>query len=443
MLKNYWDFISERIAFIDESKVISEDDILTHFEPLTDNRYDIEIYQFLKSDLLDYFRTGEISEHELSSEREYHNCYSVMIKPVKINPLKEDITLDLKSSIQLVESLGLHLLDKDNSLPYVYDQDDVEYHHNIVDIKNVILDEGYIIEWLRLDKYVSGRYDLVGEEHSNRGYTLLDGLDILFVDLNKHKFTIKEIAKKLEWRDYEVDGENIYFDIDMENLRDRVINKNDNYYDMLVDGIDWDHYYDNSYQNNPTTESLFQYHLDNSNARMLVTKIIKNFGGIDVIRQEIDDVEILHALETDVKTDESLVDFFLVGDNYSELDEIGEELLDEVKNLIGDAYTGDLASETLEAVISSFDSKLTDEGIKFHSKREDEDGNWTYRFYYSNDWLDDISFDYGETRGLSLEGIFIEFVDTFGSFYLSPNIPDYGDPDSHSYNADIKQHLSN
>jgi hypothetical protein len=319
----------------------------------------------------------------------------------------------------------------------------VEYHHNIVDIKNVILDEGYIIEWLRLDKYVSGRYDLVGEEHSNRGYTLLDGLDILFVDLNKHKFTIKEIAKKLEWRDYEVDGENIYFDIDMENLRDRVINKNDNYYDMLVDGIDWDHYYDNSYQNNPTTESLFQYHLDNSNARMLVTKIIKNFGGIDVIRQEIDDVEILHALETDVKTDESLVDFFLVGDNYSELDEIGEELLDEVKNLIGDAYTGDLASETLEAVISSFDSKLTDEGIKFHSKREDEDGNWTYRFYYSNDWLDDISFDYGETRGLSLEGIFIEFVDTFGSFYLSPNIPDYGDPDSHSYNADIKQHLSN
>ncbi len=448
MLKNYWQFISERNIFVDESNIISDEDMLTTFEYLTDNGYTIYINRFLKDDLIDYFKNGTEFDNNISSQKEYYYCYNITINPVKVNPLMEDITTDLKSAIEQVESLGLHLLDMNNPLPSEFEQDKLEledYDYGIVHIDNIILDEGHIIEWMSDEPYESNKYDLVKDQAKDiefGAYKLLDELILTFANLKKNRFTKKEIAKLLKWTDYEVDGDDIYIDIGLEELRDRLISSNCDYHDILVDGVDWDSYYDNSYYNNPETDALFQYYLTDENALLLVRKIILNFGGVDVVREETDDVDILDLLSDGDETDEDLVRFFIDGKNYTELEELDDELLDEVKRIIGDAYTGALASETEELVHNSFDKKLVEEEIIFHSAKKDDDGKWVYRFYYDDKWLEDINLDYEDLTEIKLHDIFIEFLDGYGAFYLHPRIPDYGSPDSKYYNDEIKNHLT-
>jgi hypothetical protein len=443
MIKKYWEFIRERNEVSINSNIFTDEEILGSFQYLTDEGYEFYIHRCIKGDLVEFMESdtpdGFIS---VDSGNTYHYCYQIKIIPPKVNPSNIDITDELKMSISDVESLGLHLLDRNNPLPKEYAQDILEvddYHENFKSINDIKLENGDIMNYYSLDG--DGNPEWLKE------------LYLTFADLNSREFTAKEIAETFKWTGCEFDDDQIYYDIELSDLADFAVSSSSDYKSILEKGIDYDNYYD-SYGYQPDSNSLFQYSLLSENERPFVKAIIKQMGGFEDV---IEELGYTVGDEIEEASEEAIIDYILHGRNYTEFDDYDVEIMTDVKQLIGDYEASAHAAENEEEVFESFDRLLEDLGYDYSEKLQKEtevvtytgkddnrvrhthmENRWFYRFYYTDKWLKDSSNDMDDTIGWDISSIFQEYTENFYQGNLNPRLSDYGDADRNDYNSEIK-----
>jgi hypothetical protein len=438
MLKGYWQFYREMDEFIDdEHKNLTIEDVNEAFQDLIDTGYRIEMLEYLSSDLVDMFEGSYEGVEKILTTEEYHVCYDIVIRDVRSNPFKGDLTDDFLTGIEVIESLGVVLIDKSKPLPKGYENvvmDDIDTGYSFTPVGDITLKDGHI------------------SDDTNK----LGQVSVMFAEPSSRKFTPKEIAERMKWKDYGVydNGKGIYIDISKEDLVDALISSSHDYYSTLKDGIDYDNYMEYSYQHNPDTNSLFQYSLDDENSILLVKSIIKEGGGVDEIISELD-------LEDEIpdNSEESLIRFFISERNWDKLDELDSEQLGDVKRTFGDWSSSSQASETEEAINNAFekemvseeigfDKKFTTEVEKSYSRTADDGGSviekyketvWMYRLMYCDEWVEDIDMSYFKED--ALENLFYEFAGNIENINPSTRLPEYGSPDDKRVNVEVKSEL--
>ena len=275
-----------------------------------------------------------------------------------------------------------------------------------------------------------------------------------------------------EWEyDHVDDKGNIYTDIELEDMADVLLNRNDNYKEILANGMQdmWDHYESSNYI--PDDTSFFQYTLDKENEKLMVKAIIKEMGGLEEAKYHIEneaDDEVIEATKN--MSEDELIEFLLKERFYDTLKQISNdsEIKQEIKNVAADWEMGAHVDDNYESILSEFDNIVGEEFDFKKIKKEieksytypatDSEGNKStkthkykeqvtyYRLPFDEKWLDvvkDWEYDDMKRHINSLGDLVSEYSgQEYFNYTMNPRISDWGSVDSKELNKDIKSYLT-
>jgi hypothetical protein len=412
-------------SFIKESKDIdiwmSETEILNLFQSFIDDEY-----------LVDVEKTFSRSDKEISNDvimKNDENIYigwSVTMGRSQIRGT-EDLTNVFKSVLTELRQNGYNVFIKDN---------DSEIDENQIKINRGI--------YIKIDD--SG--PLKNETKS---------ISIFLIQNESQKLTDKNIAEFHDWSGYESDGDEIYFEMSIEDLAYLMLNRRQHdrggYIDLLTNGIDRDNYDSIYYQ--PGISDLINNHLNNSQLEKLIKCLINEVG------VEINDISRESLTESEITQ-------FLIKERFKKtLEELLKnndlEIVGEIQQMIADYNIDAHVSGNEKEMYKEFDRILEKEGIKFKKeyklgkrfyytkkpmvdglvKTYYEDYLWIYKLYYQDNWNAEFEYEYETFRNVKLESMFNEWANSeYFTYTLDPYYSDYGDVDYKSLNAEIDLLLS-
>jgi len=225
-----------------------------------------------------------------------------------------------------------------------------------------------------------------------------------------------------------IEGDDVFLEIDQFDLSNLVLARRSSYKDELINGIDYDDYFNYSYTD---TSSFLQYNLNKDFEELLIKSIIKEIGGIETFNDEF-------GL---VGTEEEVIKEILNERNYETLTKIVEDsdLFLDIKNEYNDWCTSAHVSENEKELESEFDdlvgknftyTKRFDDGVSFYKIRFD------VKFY--SELIGHSGFELLEDfENYSLESIIEEWYSNECETYeLDPSFSDYGNVDDKAFNLE-------
>ena len=296
-------------------------------------------------------------------------------------------------------------------------------------------------------KIQQGAYTI--EESPDDELELEEYLALFVKEKKSMNISSKFVADYYGWESDEEKGENVYLHIDVEDLADELLERDNNYKKYLVNGIDDSNYWSSDYQ--PDTNTLFTYSLDSQNKTLLIKCLIKEFGGIDNLVKEAD----ISNME-----EHELINFLLNERFKKSLDILckDSEIVKEVKQICGDfemqahvdANQEDLWKEFISIVDEVIeDYTIIEKEVKKHyttkegEKKEYTETNKFFSIPLNNDWIKEMDSDMRFRMGDILD-VFKEWSGEMSFNYkLDPNWSDYGDADNVEINKEVKWTLEN
>ncbi len=447
-LKKYIQFIKESLKEdIEEGKLwkLSEDEIREYLLEITDAGYLVTVsFGFLEKHKQYSYKNGEPvqTEKDVFTEKamagdSVRPSYWIQIE--KGRKIKDD---DVTSTFQFACSI---ISEEANAEISVHDREG-----NIGNSDGIVIEGGLFYT----DDWNSSEPELLETE---------DYIAIFAKQKETIKITTKQLVDYYGWKaDVEKNGQ-IWAEIDLEDLADKILYTRSDYKDSLVKGQEhmWDYYDISSYF--PEINSLFQYDLDKENEKLLVKAIIKELGGLEQTISFIGDECDNDVYET-VKqmSEDELIEYLLKERFYNTIKQLGNdsEVLTEVRDTVANWEMSAHCDDNYQEIVDEFDDivenelgqyeKVVKEVTKYYTSK-DAEGNQTrreykdnvtyYQFPYSNDWITDVDSEY--LYGKDIDDLFRDWVGEQGiNRELRPRISDYGHVDKAKMNEDIKSYLN-
>ena len=442
-LKRYIQFIKESLKEdLDSGKIweLNEDQIREYLIELDDAGYLIVVnFGFVKKHTINYYNKPSVEKdvytENIVAGEEIRPAYWIEIQKSKdVN--NEDVTDSLKFACSIIEDEA----DADIKL---YDTD------TDVDINTTLIKGGIFIN-------VDPEDNMSGEEANNY-------ISIFAKQRNTIKIKPTDLEDYYGWTVKVKKEEQLWAEMDLEDLADFILSPRSHYKDSLVKGQEhmWDYYELSSYY--PEINSLFQYDLDKENEVLVVKSIIKELGGfeqtINHIGDECDD-EVYDKVKG--MSEEELINYLLKEIFYDTIKQLvsGSEVFGEIKDTVANWEMSAHCDDNHDELVSSFDSIVSDElgqyekvekEITKYYTTKDTEGNQVkreyktnvtyYQFPYNNDWISDIDSEYLFNK--DLDELFRDFVrESNIDRNLNPRISDYGSVDKVEMNKDIKAYLT-
>lgn len=445
MIKKYLQFISESIKEdIEEGTLwkLSEDDITDYMLEITDAGYSVSVEFGFSEKAKQYsYKDGKRveSEKEVFTDKvkagdEVTPAYWISI--VKGDRIKND---DVTSTFQFACSI---IAEEANAEISVNDSDG-----NLGDPDGIEIKGGLFYT----DNWNSSEPELLE----------IDNIAIFAKSKETVTFTQENLVEYYNWTDAIIKDDNIYVEVNLEDMSDIMLSRSSNYKDILVKGQEdmYDNYYGSDYQ--PDIPSMIQYTLNNENDKLLIKAMIKEVGGLESMINHIGDECSDEAYESvKGKSEEEVIEFLLKERFYSTLKQLckNSEICQEIRQTIGDWEMNAHVDSNYQSILDEFDEVVESEFTFTKERREvtkhytskDAEGNQTRREYqeldtfykipYNNDWIDNE--DGERLKDLSLHDIFKEWCgEQYFTYEMKPNFSDYGDVDSKALNLDLKSDL--
>ncbi len=437
-LKKYLEFIKESIKEdIDDGKFwkLDEDDIREFLIDLTDEGYILEvIFGFVDKEEGINYSNGSSTIKEVFTEKVLPGEDVVPAYWIKIESNRNTSNVDVTDSVIFTNDIIKEKVDGEIS---IHDKD------GKLDIRNIKLKGGL---WIGNDE----SEQLEAEEY----------IALFVKQKNTVEFTQKQVA---EYYGLEYDSESksgdIYIHIDLEDMADCLLDKNDDYKKTLIGGTEhmWDHYESHYYE--PDIQSFFQYSLDNENEVLMVRSIIKEMGGLEETINHIGDECSDESYESvKGKSESEVIEYLLKERFYDTLKQLchDSEITQECRQIVADWEMGAHVDDIYDSIISDFDKKVSDvfnyQKVDIDSWKtyhtSDSDGNKVtngytqsityYEVEFDSKWMEDFDSD-DLFRESSIRNIWDEWCgQQWFTETLNPRIPDYGNADDKGINTDIK-----
>jgi len=438
-LKRYIQFIKESLKEDLDSGIIwelNEDQIREYLIELDDAGYLITVnFGFVKKHIIHYYNKPSVEKdvytENIVAGEEIRPAYWIEIQKSRdVN--NEDVTDSLKFACSIIEDeadADIKLFDSDTD----------------VDINTTLIKGGIFIN-------VDPEDNMSGEEVNNY-------IAIFAKQRNTIKIKPTDLEEYYGWNVDVKKEEQLWAEIDLEDLADFILSPRSDYKDSLVKGQEhmWDYYEISNYY--PDIISLFNYGVDKENEIILVKSIIKELGGYEQAINHIGD-ECDNDIYEEVKemSEEELIKYLLEERFYKTIKQLAthSEVLTEVRDTIANWEMSAHCDDNHDEIVSSFDSIVSDELGQFEKVVKEVTKHYTtrdgrrveyktdvtyYQFPYSNDWISDIDSEYLFNK--DLDELFRDFVrESNIDRNLNPRISDYGDVNKEDMNKDIKAYLT-
>lgn len=438
-LKRYIQFIKESLKEDLDSGIIwelNEDQIREYLIELDDAGYLIVVnFGFVKKHTIHYYNKPSVEKdvytENIVSGEEIRPAYWIEIQKSRdVN--NEDVTDSLKFACSIIE-------DEADSDIKLFDSD------TDVDINTTLIKGGIFIN-------VDPEDNMSGEEVNNY-------IAIFAKQRNTIKIKPTDLEEYYGWNVDVKKEEQLWAEIDLEDLADFILSPRSDYKDSLVKGQEhmWDYYEISNYY--PDIISLFNYGVDKENEIILVKSIIKELGGYEQAINHIGD-ECDNDIYEEVKemSEEELIKYLLEERFYKTIKQLAthSEVLTEVRDTIANWEMSAHCDDNHDEIVSSFDSIVSDELGQYEKVVKEVTKHYTtkdgrrveyktdvtyYQFPYSNDWISDIDSEYLFNK--DLDELFRDFVrESNIDRNLNPRISDYGSVNKEDMNKDIKAYLT-
>lgn len=433
---------------------VNKEDINSMFLPFIDEEYEVFIEDGVFETVEKKYNFLDPKHDVILSGIEYFPGYKITIKNSS-NRQAYDLTLDFRNIVSSLERIGyfVKIDDTDGNIP----------------IKNLYFYKGGIITWIPEDEdrkfpeaAFSGAISFLkkGEDgfEASQQQTINDG-DV-YIDSSTCtiyvrqdelvEFSPKDLADLYKWKCDQIGkGGSICCYVDIEDMASLMLYyRETRYKDWLINGISDDIYYSSEYQ--PDTQSLFSYHLDKENKILAIKCLIKQYGGLEEMVKESDNLT--------GKSEEEVIDFLLKERYYRTLDDLcaDSDIIGDIKQEYGDWSAQSTCSENEKELIEEFDSIVEKEmeyvervlrpGKRFWLKKVAgtdrkekvyyDDNVWYYTIPFDNKW---ISENESGIEYVTLRDVFYEWASNKNFNYeLNPNFSDYGDVDDVTFNKEVK-----
>lgn len=442
-LKKYIQFIKESIKEdIEEGTLwkLTEDDITDYMLEITDAGYYVSVEFGFCEKVYQHYYNGPSVEKDVFTDKaksgdEVTPAYWIKID--KSDRVKND---DVTSTFQfacsiIAEEANAEILLHDSE-GNIGDPDGIEIKGGLFFTDNLNSNEPELLE---ASDYIA-----------------------IFAKLkNTIKFTEEDLVKYYNWSDAIIKDDNIYVEVNLEDMSDIMLSRNSSYKDILVKGEEnmYDNYYSFDYQ--PDIPSMIQYTLTKENNNLLIKAMIKEVGGLENMIDHIGDECSDEAYESvKGKSEEEVIKFLLNEIFYGTLKKLckNSEICQEIRQTIGDWEMNAHVDSNYQSILDEFDEVVENEfkytkerrEVTKHYTSKDAEGNQTKREYqeldtfytipYNNDWIDNEDFE--GLKGNSLFNIFKEWCgEQYFTYEMKPNFSDYGDVNSVALNKDLKSDL--
>jgi hypothetical protein len=443
-LKKYLEFIKESID-IDDIFEFKEKDFVEYFLELKDAgwliRVDsgsvkkVKVWSYVENK---YNEEEEFTELLIPGE-EVENSYLIYIfRGSRVN--NEDVTDNLLFGYDIIKDITgareIKVLDDTNSP---------------LDINDVLIKGGIFI----------------GKDLDIEDQIEIDNISFFIKTGKKVKLKENEIAEYYGWSYDKVDKMgNIYTHIELEDIADWMLDKNSEYKDMLIKGMEhmWDYYEHSNYI--PDIQSFFQYTLNKENEVLLIKSMIKESGGLEEFINHIGDECSDEAYDSvKEKSEEEVINYLLKERFYSSIKELSSnsEIYSDISSLVADWEMSAHVDDNYDAILSEFDNIV---GKEFEYKRikkevtkkfktKDSEGNVIFKEYQSEEIFYEIPFDnkwllehkdYDANDLNNFKDIYDilreYFYDASFDYILNPRINDWGDVDNKALNSEISAILN-
>lgn len=434
MIKNWNQFITESIDYwLDTS------DIEEIFLVLKDEGYGISVkktvFQESKSGKVEFLNPNS----DVITLSEYYPGYHIVIE--KSSHKTDDVTPEFKSIIS-------HLKKEGYIIQNVWDEEDE------TSVENLHFVKGSIITWIpeRSGKPLTYKHE---ELEDGDIYVSSASIAILIYQPEKVKITSKDLAELYNWLNYTVEGDDIFCELDIEDMADYLLSRRSSWKDQLVNGIDYDNYWNSEYQ--PDIQSLFQYDLKKENEILAVKALIKELGGLEEFIKECDNENL------EGKSEDEIINFLLKERFYSTLEPLCKEseIIGEIRQTIADWKSQAHCEQNQEDLENEFDRIISREGIEFTKSRKEgkryyyrkiagtdrkekvyyDEIIWFYKVKFQERWIT----DYGNILpNYSLSFVFKEWCsECYFENNLNPHFKDWGYVDREALNREIGAILKN
>ena len=438
-LKRYIQFIKESLKEDIDSGIIwelNEDQIREYLIELDDAGYLITVnFGFVKKHIIHYYNKPSVEKdvytENIVAGEEIRPAYWIEIQKSRdVN--NEDVTDSLKFACSIIEDeadADIKLFDSDTD----------------VDINTTLIKGGIFIN-------VDPEDNMSGEEVNNY-------IAIFAKQRNTIKIKPTDLEEYYGWNVDVKKEEQLWAEIDLEDLADFILSPRSDYKDSLVKGQEhmWDYYEISNYY--PDIISLFNYGVDKENEIILVKSIIKELGGYEQAINHIGD-ECDNDIYEEVKemSEEELIKYLLEERFYKTIKQLAthSEVLTEVRDTIANWEMSAHCDDNHDEIVSSFDSIVSDELGQYEKVEKEVTKHYTtrdgrrveyktdvtyYQFPYNNDWISDIDSEYLFNK--DLDELFRDFVrESNIDRNLNPRISDYGSVNKEDMNKDIKAYLT-
>ena len=438
-LKRYIQFIKESLKEDIDSGIIwelNEDQIREYLIELDDAGYLITVnFGFVKKHIIHYYNKPSVEKdvytENIVAGEEIRPAYWIEIQKSRdVN--NEDVTDSLKFACSIIEDeadADIKLFDSDTD----------------VDINTTLIKGGIFIN-------VDPEDNMSGEEVNNY-------IAIFAKQRNTIKIKPTDLEEYYGWNVDVKKEEQLWAEIDLEDLADFILSPRSDYKDSLVKGQEhmWDYYELSNYY--PDIISLFNYGVDKENEIILVKSIIKELGGYEQAINHIGD-ECDNDIYEEVKemSEEELIKYLLEERFYKTIKQLAthSEVLTEVRDTIANWEMSAHCDDNHDEIVSSFDSIVSDELGQYEKVEKEVTKHYTtrdgrrveyktdvtyYQFPYNNDWISDIDSEYLFNK--DLDELFRDFVrESNIDRNLNPRISDYGSVNKEDMNKDIKAYLT-
>lgn len=448
MIKNWNQFIFESF---DDKRWMSKEDIIEYLTFLSDDdiMYQVEECYYdknsHKSSLIDLNTDSDILKvgDEIS--------LGFMIRIGNSRGGSDDLTTDFRTFINLMQSEEFSIW--------------IEDSEGRISPESIYIHKGSLITWI---PEVPGKPYTPNKDDWSDGDVYISNSEIWIYLKQDEVIEIEndlQLAKFYNWQEFQKSGDDIYFEMDIEDLADIMLSRNSTWPQTLLNGLDCMDYESHYYQ--PDINSLFQYNLGKDEEVMMVKCVIKECGGVKDFLDEIDDdIDLLGG--PDVSEDD-VIKHVLSEGFYGKSKKVFEnsDIVGDIRSLIADYESQAHCDRNEEDMYNGFDRILDREEIKYEkewklSKRfyyasvKDSNGKvtgkkkvyfddnvWTYKIFYQQRWIS----DYEKVRdGESLRYVFTEWAYDYYFDYSLDNyidFSDYGDVDRVEMNKEIKYILEN
>ena len=446
MIKKYWKFIRESIKEdIDDGKFwkLDEDDIREFLIDLDDENYLTTVtFGFVNEEESYNYKVNKTTTSQVFTEKvipgdDIRPAYWILIETGR-----DTSSVDVTDSVIFAHDIIKEKVDGEIT---IHDED------GRLDINNIQLKGGL---WIGKDESRNQKGEIFFK-HSEQ-LEAKEYIALFVKQKNTVELTQKQVADYYGLAyDKEDKSGGVYIHVDLEDMADCLLNRNDDYKDTLVGGTEnmWDHYESHYYI--PDTQSFFQYTLDKENEVLMVKSIIKEYGGFQEVLDNFDWPHMSNGFEN-ISSEDELIEFLLKERFYRSIDELSKdiEISQEAKQIAADWEMGAHVDETYNSILSSFDYKVDEEfdyqkvDIDTWVKSKHNSSGYTqsityYEVEFDSKWMDDFDSD-DLFRESSIRNLWDEWCgQQWFNETLNPRIPDYGSADSKGINSDIKHLLDN